>query len=150
MNLHGTINHVAITVSNLDEAMRFLAPLFTALGYTVGQPMSYGSSRLTVNVNHDHGTAINVWEAKQAHAFDSYEPGLHHLAFNVSSKADVDQIHQLVMRTGATILDGPAEFPFSHQGYYAVYFLAPDGIKFEVVHMSALKAAISDGDASLA
>jgi hypothetical protein len=48
------------------------------------------------------------------------------------------------------VLDGPGEFPFSHQGYYAVYFLGPDNIKFEVVHMAGLKAAISKGNASAA
>jgi glyoxylase I family protein len=41
---------------------------------------------------------------------------------------------------GGTILDGPGEFPFGIGGYYAVYFLGPDGLKFEVVHMPALAA----------
>lgn len=36
---------------------------------------------------------------------------------------------------GAEILDGPGEFPFGPGGYYAVYVLGPDRLKFEVVHM---------------
>jgi len=35
VELHGTINHVALTVSNLDSAMRFYSALREALGYTV-------------------------------------------------------------------------------------------------------------------
>jgi catechol 2,3-dioxygenase-like lactoylglutathione lyase family enzyme len=150
MELQGTINHVALAVSDLDAAMRFFSPLLVALGYTVGEPMPYKGSRLTVNVHEAHGTAINIWQGTKAHAFDSYEPGLHHLAFNVSSKSAVDEIHQLAVNTGATVLDGPGEFPFSHQGYYAVYFLGPDDIKIEVVHMAGLAAAIAKGNASAA
>lgn len=130
--------------------MRFYAPLLEALGYTVGQITPYGESRLTVSVNSAHGTAINIWQGTKSHAFDCYEPGLHHLAFNVSSESEVDRIHQLVANSGAQILDGPARFPFAHQDYYAVYFLDPDNIKIEIVHMAGLKAAISQGDARIA
>jgi len=150
MGLQGTINHVALAVSDLDRAMQFYSPFLEALGYTVGEPMSYGNARLTVNVHEAHGTAINIWQATKIHAFDSYEPGLHHLAFNVSSTAAVDDIHKLAVRLGARILDGPGDFPFSHQGYYAVYFLGPDNVKIEVVHMLGLEAAISEGKASAA
>ncbi|HPG25453.1 MAG: VOC family protein [Spirochaetaceae bacterium] len=147
-DLHGTINHVALTVSDLDEAMRFYAPFLQALGYTTSEPMPYQGSRFTVNVHETHGTAINVWQATKAHAFDPYEPGLHHLAFNVSSKSAVDAIHDLARELGAEILDGPAEFPFAHQGYYAVYLLGPDDVKIEVVHMAGLASAIERGRAS--
>lgn len=150
MNPHGTINHVALSVSDLDEAMRFYSSLLGALGYTIGDPMPYGESRLTVNVHEGHGTAVNIWQATKPHTFDSYEPGLHHLAFNAASKSAVDDIHQLAVHLGAEILDGPGEFPFSHHGYYAVYFLGPDGIKIEVVHMPGLETAISKGNASAA
>jgi hypothetical protein len=45
---------------------------------------------------------------------------------------------ELVHELGGTILDGPVEFPFAVDGYYAVYFLGPDSLKFEFVHMPAL------------
>jgi catechol 2,3-dioxygenase-like lactoylglutathione lyase family enzyme len=150
VNLQGTINHVALAASDLDQAMQFYSPLLEALGYTVGQVMPCGESRLTVNVNEAHGTAINIWQATKEHKFDTYEPGLHHLAFNVSSSLEVDRIHKLAVDVGAEVLDGPGEFPFAHHGYYAVYFLGPDGIKIEVVHMPALEVAISKGNASTA
>ncbi|MCP5143287.1 MAG: VOC family protein [Gammaproteobacteria bacterium] len=150
MDLHGSINHIALTVSDLDEAMRFYTPLLEELGYTINGPMPYKETRLTVNVHERNGTAVNIWQASRQHPFDIYEPGLHHLAFNASSKAAVDAVHQLVVALGATVLDGPAEFPFSHKGYYAVYFLGPDGVKIEVVHMPGLADAIARGNASAA
>jgi catechol 2,3-dioxygenase-like lactoylglutathione lyase family enzyme len=140
--LHGSINHVSITVSDLPEAMKFLAPVLEFLGYTPGEIQHYTSggtgTALTVNLNHANGTAVNVWQAKPGlaeHPFEVYEPGLHHLAFNVERHEQVDALHDLVRELGAEILDGPGEFPFGPGGYYAVYFRGPDALKFEVVHM---------------
>lgn len=150
MNLHGTINHLAITVSDLNTAMDFFAPFLELLGYTVSEPMPYNETFLTVNVNEANGTAINIWQAKKDHQFDVYEPGLHHVAFNAASRNAVDKIAECVQQAGAVILDGPADFPFSHHGYYAVYFLGPDVIKIEVVYMAALEESIAKGNASAA
>lgn len=124
--------------------MRFLGPLLTTLGYTLGTSDEYKGSRLTVNVNESNGVAINVWEAKTAHTFDAYEPGLHHLALNAGSRDQVDEVCQLVKKLGAPILDGPGEFPFADGGYYAVYFEGPDGLKLEVVYMPALDRTSPD------
>jgi catechol 2,3-dioxygenase-like lactoylglutathione lyase family enzyme len=138
MQLHGTINHVALTVSNLDEAMRFFQPFFEFFGYTVSDPGPYAGTRLCVSVNELNGIAINVWEAKASHPFEVYEPGLHHLALNAGSKAQVDHAHAIVTAAELEILDGPGEFPFAADGYYAFYFLGPDGLKLEVVYMPEL------------
>ncbi len=139
-DLHGSINHVSITVSDLPEAMKFFGPMLKFLGYTVGgvfQDTRTGG-RLTVNINDTNGTAFNVWEAKGdlgMHRFEVYEPGLHHVAFNVQRHEQVDAAFELVRSLGAEILDGPGEFPFGPGGYYAFYFLGPDRLKFEIVHM---------------
>jgi glyoxylase I family protein len=139
-DVHGSINHVSITVSDLPEAMKFFGPLLKFLGYTVGEIMqdTRTGGRLTVNINGSNGTAFNVWEAKgelRKHRFEVYEPGLHHVAFNVRRHEQVDQALELVRSLGAEILDGPGEFPFGPGGYYALYFLGPDRLKFEIVHM---------------
>lgn len=144
--LRGAINHVSLTVSDLDEAMRFFGPLLERLGYTVGEELRSSGTRLVVNLNATNGIAVNVWEAKgegARHPFAVYEPGLHHLAFNVAAHDEVDRIHDLVRELGGEILDGPGEFPYAEdgQGYYAVYFLGPDGIKLECVHMPGLERA---------
>ena len=62
--LHGSINHVSITVSDLREAMRFFGPFLGFLGYTVGAIEHDPRSRhdLSVNLNQANGTAFNVWQ----------------------------------------------------------------------------------------
>ena len=138
--LHGSINHVSITVSDLPKAMGFFRPFLEFLGYAVGKIGHDHRSHhdLTVNINGTNGTAFNIWQKEAAladHPFEIYEPGLHHVAFNVERHEQVDTARDLVHRLGAEILDGPGEFPFGPGGYYAVYFRGPDRLKFEVVHM---------------
>jgi len=138
--LHGSINHVSITVSDLPKAMEFFGPFLRFLGYTVGPIVHDPRSNhdLTVNINEANGTAFNIWQAEPSlagHAFEVYEPGLHHVALNVERREQVEQVHRLVRELGAEILDGPGEFPFGLGGYYAVYFRGPDRLKLEVVHM---------------
>jgi catechol 2,3-dioxygenase-like lactoylglutathione lyase family enzyme len=110
------------------------------LGFSVGAPFFYAAAhtRLTVNINELNGVAFNIWEAKpelRGHPFEIYKPGLHHVAFNVATHEQVDEIAQLVRGLGAEILDGPGEFPFADGGYYAVYVRGPDAMKLEFVHM---------------
>lgn len=68
---------------------------------------------------------------------DRYAPGLHHLAFHVESRAAVDAIHAEVAAAGGSVLDAPAGYTGQAgytDGYYAVFFADPDGIKLEVVY----------------
>jgi catechol 2,3-dioxygenase-like lactoylglutathione lyase family enzyme len=62
-------------------------------------------------------------------------PGsLHHLAFRVETRAEVDWLYAQLERIGATIVAAPTEYPeYSPPGYYAFFFKDPDGIKYEIV-----------------
>jgi len=148
--LRGSINHVSITVSNLDEAMKFFKPFLGFLDYEIGDVIrDPNGQRLTVNILPGvRGVAVNIWEAKPefaSHRFEVYEVGLHHLAFHVEKREEVDQVHELVKQLGAKILNGPGEFPYGGpSGWYAVYFLGPDHLKFEVVHMPSAERAFND------
>ena len=65
-----------------------------------------------------------------------YAPGLHHFALNANSRDQVDRFHALLRDIGAPVLDPPAEYDYE-PGYYAVFFLDPDGLKLEFVHVPA-------------
>jgi len=138
MALLGSMNHVSITVSDLTRAMEFFRPFLGFLGYEIWDEIrDPNGQRLHVTVNHGNGAVLNIWEAKPEHAahlFEVYEVGLHHIAFNTDTRAQVEGAHKLVKALGGQILDGPAEFPYDPEGWYAVYFTGPDGLKFEVVY----------------
>ncbi len=133
----GAINHVALTVSNLDKSLKFYQPILTFLGYknTENYPgVAIWESETT-------GSAVNLWAAKPEFAsYDHklYAPGLHHLAFNADSPAQIDRFYQLLLQIDAKILNPPAEYDYA-PGYYAVFFTDPDGLKLELAHVPGLK-----------
>jgi acyl-lipid omega-6 desaturase (Delta-12 desaturase) len=57
--------------------------------------------------------------------------GFHHYAFELSKRKDVDDLYALLKEIDATVVDPPADYPEYGEGYYAVYFLDPDGLKLE-------------------
>jgi catechol 2,3-dioxygenase-like lactoylglutathione lyase family enzyme len=67
-------------------------------------------------------------------AHDRYTPGLHHLALRAKSRKDVDALHAKLKKFGAKILDAPAQYDDYGKGYYAVFFVDPDGIKLEYAY----------------
>jgi glyoxylase I family protein len=58
---------------------------------------------------------------------------VHHIAFAATTRNDVDTLYRLLLEIGAQILDTPQEYTKYEPGYYAVFFLDPDGIKLECV-----------------
>lgn len=126
----GSVNHIVITVNDLAKSRAFYDRLLPALGYRLlfEQPDTFGF------VGAD-GLKLYFAQSHESVAFDRYHVGLHHLALNAPDRAFVDDVHQKLVDWGVTILDAPAEYPKYEPGYYAVFFVDPDGIKLEVVHV---------------
>lgn len=126
----GSLNHLNITVNQVARSRGFYDRLLPALGYRLlfEQPDTFGFEGAD-------GMKLYFAEARQKSEFDRYRVGLHHLAFNAPDRAFVDDVHRKLVEWGVTILDAPADYPKYEAGYYAVFFLDPDGIKLEVVHV---------------
>ena len=54
--------------------------------------------------------------------------GLHHYAFQLRSRKDVDALQTFLEKQGVRIVDPADEY---YDDYYAVFFLDPDGLKLE-------------------
>jgi catechol 2,3-dioxygenase-like lactoylglutathione lyase family enzyme len=134
----GGINHLALTVLDLDRSTVFYDKVLGLMGYARVQVpeatqqamktrlLAWASPNGSVTLRPAKGES-----ARQRHDRDA--PGLNHLAFNAENRADVHRMHELLVTIGARILDPPAEYAY-FPGYYAAYFLDPDGIKIEFVH----------------
>ena len=57
----------------------------------------------------------------------------YHVAFEARSRAEVDERFQWLRSEGAEVESEPREHDYT-EGYYAVFFYDPDGIKLELVH----------------
>jgi glyoxylase I family protein len=131
--MRGTVHHIDLTVKNVQASRAFYESVLGFMGYVIvddrdefidfqipGQPWFVGIANAKAE------------SADRVH--DRYSPGLHHLAWNAESRADVDELYALLQRIGATILDVPAAYPQYGPTYYAVFFADPDGLKLEYVH----------------
>jgi len=130
------IEHIDLTVNDLKKSAEFYDRVLGALGFRrldeddAGEhDIRWGKAHLTI--------AIRAATRENAGAiYDRYRVGLHHLAFKVRSREQVDAFHQFLRGEGLPVLDAPAEYPQYGKGYYAVFFADPDGIKLEVVHFA--------------
>lgn len=128
------INHINLSVSDMEKSLSFYNELMFALGCEKGldESGSWGAAR---------GYKGEGFELEIIHEVDiEYKPfnrfvGLNHIAFEVESREKVDEIHKLVKELGVKITRGPKKYPEYTDNYYAFFFRDPDGIPLEVVHM---------------
>ncbi len=76
---------------------------------------------------------VRTRKAGKDKAYDREAPGFSHMAWNATSREQVDNLHDILKENGAKILDPPCEMNYS-PGYYAVWFEDPDGMKLELAY----------------
>jgi glyoxylase I family protein len=129
----GGLHHVDLTVADFRRSKEFYAKVLPLMGFT-RLPKEFGA------VAWQGQTIIAIQLARpeeKDRAHSRYAPGLHHMAFRAPSRVAVDQLYTELTALAVTILDPPAAYPYS-EGYYAVFFADPDGLKLEYVHSPAL------------
>ncbi len=133
------IDHIQVTVKNLEIAESFYDRLMPILGFDLSRKskgkveshdfevIEYFHSNLIFGINSPRKEFLNETIHRR-------KPGaLHHLAFKASSIEEVDRLYQSIKETGATIVNPPQYYPQHGEKYYALFFKDPGGIKYEIV-----------------
>jgi catechol 2,3-dioxygenase-like lactoylglutathione lyase family enzyme len=128
----GFINHLDLTVSDVALSTAFYDKVLGRLGYTRTGEYA-GDVPCWVLAQSGVTLSFGLHKAKVETPHNRYAAGLHHLAFHMASRAEVDDFHAFLVREHVAILDAPSEYDYT-PGYYAAFFTDPDGIKFELVH----------------
>lgn len=119
------IDHISIRVSDFDKSKAFYGKLFPFLGFKVLEEYegaigwTNGKTRFWIGQADAQG---------RKRKYRTGDVGLHHYAFELRSRKDVDALQDFLRREGVRIVDPAAEY---YDDYYAVFFLDPDGIKLE-------------------
>lgn len=134
--MRGTVHHVDLTVTDVEASRPFYESVLTFMGYVCSHEDARG---VDWELKRRSGAFSSIGIKKavgdgRLRKHDRYSPGLHHLAWQAESRADVNLLHTLLLSIGATILDLPSEYPHYGRGYYAIFFADPDGLKLEFVH----------------
>ncbi|MDU5333626.1 VOC family protein [Enterococcus sp.] len=134
------VDHLQVTVKDIDLVEDFYDGFMEALGFDLSKKIKVYLEELDMNVieyldsSYDFGicSALSEYENETVHR---RKPGaVHHIAFRAASRSEVDRIYQTVLTLGAEILDEPQIFPQHGPNYYALFFNDPDGIKYEIVN----------------
>ena len=140
MALPMKVDHLQVTVKNIDTAEVFYDVLMEALGFDLNKKINVYLEDLDMNVieyldqSYDFGICSPLKEY-QEETIHRRKPGaVHHIAFQAPSRNEVNRIYQKVLELGAEILDEPQIFPQHGPNYYALFFNDPDGIKYEIVN----------------
>jgi glyoxylase I family protein len=131
--MRGAIHHLDLTVKDPWASRDFYTQVLGFMGYRQSAEDVRG---FDFDLAGEGFCSIGIMKAQGeglARVHDRYSPGLHHVAWTAESREDVDAMYALVQRIGATVLDPPADYPQYGQGYYAVFFADPDGLKLEFV-----------------
>ena len=145
------IDHIEITVRDMATAVPFYDRFLPLLGFDLrsrSEALIERHEKHVVSYEHPR-LSFAITSPRSALAGETIhrrKPGaLHHLAFRVPSRADVDRLHLELKSIGATIVSPPREYSeYTPAGYYAVYFKDPEGIKYEIVCTDDSRAAAPD------
>jgi catechol 2,3-dioxygenase-like lactoylglutathione lyase family enzyme len=125
----GTLHHVELWVPDLARAVASWGWLLTELGYEQYQDWPDGQSwRLGPTY-----IVVEQSPALSGSEHDRCRPGLNHLAFHAGSRARVDDMAEVAVKHGWTLL-----FPDRHPNaggpeHYAAYLHDQDGYEVELV-----------------
>jgi glyoxylase I family protein len=127
---------VDLVVRSVERSLPFYRDLLGPLGWH-GLSEVEGERGETIWYLSGPGTSIGIRSAQPSQiggGYDRYSVGLHHLAFEASSRAAVDERTDWLRSVGAEFESEPREYSYS-PGYYAVFFYDPDAMKLEILHV---------------
>ncbi|MDP4091236.1 MAG: VOC family protein [Bacillota bacterium] len=133
------IDHVHITVSDLDRAEKFYDRLMPLLGFETGRKIKAEITEHDFTVveyfsEFLHFAIVSPREQFADIKVNRRRPGsLHHLAFRADSPDEVDRLFQEISSIGAEIVTPPKYYPEYGPTYYALFFKDTENIKYEIV-----------------
>ena len=129
------MDHIDVVVSSVERSLPFYRGLLGPLGvdYVQEEPGERGETIHYLG-GKDLAGAIGVRERQADGDHDRYRIGMHHICFPADSREQVDERAAWLREQGAEIESGPKDHDYS-EGYYAVFFYDPDGLKLEIAHI---------------
>jgi catechol 2,3-dioxygenase-like lactoylglutathione lyase family enzyme len=122
------IDHLALRVGDFAKSKRFYDAVLGFLGFTLKYEFADAAGWSNGITLFWIGPADARGRRRRYRIGDI---GFHHYAFELARRKDVDDLGVFLKKIKAQIVDPPAEYPEYGKGYYAVYFLDPDGMKLE-------------------
>jgi catechol 2,3-dioxygenase-like lactoylglutathione lyase family enzyme len=122
------IDHLVLRVGDFAKSKRFYDAVLGFLGFTLKYEFADAAGWSNGKTLFWIGAADARGRKRRYRIGDI---GFHHYAFELARRRDVDDLGAFLKKKKARVVDPPADYPDYGKGYYAVYFLDPDGMKLE-------------------
>ena len=120
------IEHFGLNVPDVEAALAFYDEFMPLVGYTRYFPTGYVPTDWK-------GAQIFMYPALEDGEYSRLRTGLSHIAFHVSTRADVHRVHDWAKERGLEILNEPKAWPEYGEHCYATFFVDPHGFMLEAV-----------------
>ncbi|HCU53869.1 MAG TPA: glyoxalase [Gammaproteobacteria bacterium] len=124
------IDHIYITVSNLERSEAFYDVVMKVLGFHKSQFQLNGEPHIHYFNRH---FSYVLRPARNADAHNPYAPGLHHFCLRVEGENEVNEAARRLTDLNISVSD-PRHYPEYAPDYFAIYFSDPDGLRLEITN----------------
>ena len=124
------IDHLVLRVGDLQRSKRFYDSLLGFMGFELEWEFD------SIAGWNNGETMFWIGEADaegKRRPHRRGDIGYHHYAFELAARQEVDELHAFLLARNIEVVDPPADYPHYGEGYYAVFFLDPDGMKLEAM-----------------
>lgn len=122
------LDHLGATVSDIVRSRRFYDAALAPLGITVIMEVTPEQTGGDTQLGYGSGGKPYLWIGTGGAA-----TGRMHVAFAVSTRAEVDAFHAAALAAGGRDNGAPGIRPHYHPNYYGAFVLDPDGLNVEAV-----------------
>jgi catechol 2,3-dioxygenase-like lactoylglutathione lyase family enzyme len=124
------IDHIYITVSDLNRSVKFYNIVMDVLGFRKNE-FKLNDEKHVQYFNRYFGYVLRP--AHSESKYSSYAPGLHHFCMRVENNTQVQLAANLLKERGIEVSE-PKLYPEYAHDYYAIFFKDPDGIELEITN----------------
>ncbi|BBM35236.1 VOC family protein [Pseudoleptotrichia goodfellowii] len=139
------IDHIHITVKDINRAEKFYDKLLPIIGFDLSlkEYTDVPEHEYKIIEYHNKNFSFGIVNERLQYAHEAVnqrKPGaLHHLAFHVETKEEVDILYQKILEIPAAIVQPPQYYIEYCKDYYAFFFKDSEGIEYEIVNFQRNK-----------
>ncbi len=134
MRLRG-LHHIEINIPQYVKNLPFYDRMFGWLGYSSFETLGIEyMSTYFVAFPHSY-IGIQPAKGEEPYSYEDFKTGINHIALQAKNRKEIETFHkEFLLKEKIEVLDPPQEYPLYAPKYYAVFFLDPCGIKWELAH----------------
>lgn len=125
------IGHIILNVKDFSESEDFYDTLMSKLGFHIDHFDQGDFGKMKSYKQGEHNLWIRFDKNKESQPFIR-DIGLDHLAFELQTEDEVDEIYDLIKQLHVNITREPRKYAEYTDTYYAFYFRDPNGVPLEV------------------